>query len=179
MSISIYALSVGTFVPKLESLSRLLGKGAEHALAESLEPTALTAAALAPDMFALSRQVQLSCDHAKDTAARLAGAEVPKYDNTERTLEELQARIARTVKFIQGMPESDFAGAGQITVKRPLLSNRILEMPAFEFLRDWALPQFFFHVVTAYGILRHNGAGIGKWDYLGDLSGFIHQSGAA
>jgi uncharacterized protein len=179
MTISIYWLAVGTFVPKLESLSRVLAKGADHARAQSLIPTALAAAALAPDMFALARQVQLACDHARDTAARLAGTEAPKYDNVERTLDELRVRIARTIEFIQRIPESDFAGAEQRNIKRPLLNNRVLEMNAVEFLRDWALPQFFFHVVTAYGILRHNGVGIGKWDYLGDLSGSIHQRDVA
>jgi hypothetical protein len=179
MTMSIYSMAAGTFVPKLENLSRILCKGADHARAQSLGPTALAAAALAPDMFALARQVQLACDHARDTVARLAGTEAPKDDNVEQTLDELRARIARTIEFIQGIPEIAFSGAEQRDIKRPLLNNRVLEMNASGFLRDWALPQFFFHVVTAYGILRHNGVWIGKWDYLGDLSGAIHQRDVA
>jgi hypothetical protein len=179
MTMSIYSLSVGTFVPKLESLSRVLGKGGEHARTQDLGPTALATAKLAPDMFALARQVQLACDHAKDTAARLADTDVPVFDNNEQTLADLQARIVRTVDFMRQLPESAFAAAEQRDVKRPLLNNRVLEMKGFEYLRDWALPQFYFHVVTAYDILRHSGVGIGKWDYLGDLSGSIHQRDAA
>jgi hypothetical protein len=179
MTMSIHSLSVGSFVPKLESLSRVLSKGAEHAQAQSLGPVVLTAAKLAPDMFPLARQVQLACDHAKDTVARLAGGEPPKFDNNEQTLDELQARIARTLDFIRNISESAFAAADHRDIARPLLNNRVLEMQAFEYLRDWALPQFFFHVVTAYDILRHHGVAVGKWDYLGDLSSSIHQRDAA
>jgi hypothetical protein len=178
MTLSIYSLSVGTFLPKLESLSHLLGKGADHARAQALSPSALPTSTLACDMFPLARQVQLGCDHAKDTAARLAGTDVSKYENNEQTLEELQTRISRTVEFIQSIPMTAFSSAEERAIQRPLLNNRVLEMHAFEYLRDWALPQFFFHVVTAYDILRHNGVAIGKWDYLGDLAGSIHQRDA-
>ena len=176
LTMSLYSLSVGTFIPKLSCLSIILGKGISHARSKSLETTLLGASRLAPDMFPLVRQVQLACDHAKEAAARLRGQQAPKFEQTEQTLEELQVRIARTLDYLRSIPDDLSGPSAQSRIQKPLLNNRILDLPVLEFLRDWALPQFYFHLVTAYDILRQQGVAIGKWDYLGDLSACIRQS---
>ena len=110
MKISIHSIAIETFVPMLRSLSNLLDKGAEHARANKSDPNALVNARLAPDMYALAQQVQLSCDHAKDSTARLCGQEPPHFENNEKTLEDLKARIARTIDYVQKEPATAFDG---------------------------------------------------------------------
>jgi hypothetical protein len=175
VSDSIYGMATGTFVPMLRTLSGLLDKGAQHAKARGFEPAVLVDARLAPDMFPLVRQVQIACDHAKNGVATLMGQEPPRFEDTERTLEDLKVRIARTIAYLEAAPEAAFEGAEDRDVTVPLRDELVLEMKGARYLRDWALPHFYFHVVTAYDILRHNGVEIGKRDYLSHVGDAIRQ----
>ncbi len=161
-----YTLSVEAFAPTLRALSKILDKAAEHAAQKKFDPAVLLGARLAPDMYPLARQVQIACDFAKNGAGRLAGLDPPRSENREQTLEELKARIAATLDYLKGLQAGAFAGAEHRDVKITLPNNVSLEFKGLAFLRDWALPNFYFHVVTAYDVLRHNGVEIGKRDYL-------------
>ena len=166
MKLSVYSMAIDTFVPMLNTLAELLGKGAQYARDKKFDPTVLVKARLAPDMFPLVMQVQIACDHAKNATAHLMGEEPPHFEDNEQTIDELKARIAKTIDYLQSTRPSAFEGAEERNIKIPLLKNLVLEMNGFQYLRDWALPHFYFHVVTAYGILRHNGVDISKRDYL-------------
>jgi hypothetical protein len=166
MKISMYSMSVETFVPLLGTMSKLLEKGVAHATAKKFEPGVLVNARLAPDMFPLSRQVQIACDVAKNGAARLTGQDPPRFEDNEATLEELRARIERTIQYLKSVPASAFKDAEDRDIKIPV-RERTLEMKGLPYLQTWALPNFYFHVVATYAILRHNGIEIGKGDFLG------------
>ena len=166
MKISMYTMSVETFVPALTRLSTLLDKGLAHATAKKFDPSVLVNARLAPDMFPLSRQIQIACDVAKNGSARLAGQEAPRFEDKEATLEELRARIARTIEYLKSVAASAFDGAEDRDIKIPV-RDRTLEMKGLPYLQTWALPNFYFHVVATYALLRHNGVEIGKGDFLG------------
>jgi hypothetical protein len=174
VTLSVHSMAMDTFVPMLGTLSTLLDKGAEHMRAKGQSPDGLVEARLAPDMFPLSRQVQIACDSAKGAAARLSGQEPPVFEDTERTLDELKARIRRTLDYIKGVPASAFQGAGERRVVFPLINDLVLDMNGEQYVRDWALPNFYFHVVTAYDILRNQGVEIGKRDYLAHAGYAIH-----
>jgi hypothetical protein len=163
-----YAMSVPVFVKSLGSLSAILDKAAAHAEARKIDPSVLLAARLYPDMFALTKQVQVACDFAKGSVARLAGQEPPKYDDTETTIDALKARIARTITFVQGFAESQFDGSEtrEISLK---IRDQVLTYKGYPYLAHIALPNFFFHAVTAYDILRHNGVELGKRDFIGTV----------
>lgn len=176
MKISLYTFGAETFVPMLRSLSEVLDKGAEHARAKKSDPDALVNARLAPDMYTLAQQVQLACDQATDATARLAGQNPPQSENNEKTLDDLNARIAKTIEYINSARESAFEGAENRKITIPIPENNMeFEMNGLQFLRDWALPHFYFHVVTAYDILRHNGVDIGKRDYMSGVGRYIRQ----
>jgi hypothetical protein len=166
MKISMHAMSVGLFVPMLRNLGRVLDKGVASAAARHFEPAVLAGARLAPDMFPLTRQVQLACDFAKNSTARLAGQEPPRFEDTETTVEELKARIDRTIAWLGTVPPAALEGAEDRDVRVPL-RNRTLEKKGLPFLQEWALPNFYFHVTAAYAILRNQGVDVGKQDYLG------------
>jgi len=166
MKISMHAMSVGQFTPMLANLSALLNKAAASAAARKFETAVLADARLAPDMLPLTRQVQLASDFAKNSTARLAGLEPPRFEDNEATFEELQARIRRTLDFLATVPATALEGAEDRDIAIPL-RDRKLEMKGLAFLQKWALPNFYFHVVTAYAILRHNGVDVGKRDFLG------------
>jgi uncharacterized protein len=166
MSLSMYSSSVPVFVHYLKSLSAILKKGADHAADKKIDEKVFTGARLYPDMFPLTRQVQIACDVAKGCGARLAGIEVPKYEDNEVTFAELQARIEKTISFLQSIPESAINGSEQKTIKLQA-GQRELEFVGEHFLRNWALPNVYFHITTAYNILRHNGVAVGKMDFLG------------
>ena len=166
MKISMYSMSVETFLPMLTTLSALLEKALKHAAERKFEPAVLVSARLAPDMLPLSRQIQIACDMAKNGSSRLAGQEPPRFEDNESTLEELRTRIARTVDHLKTVPPSSIDGSEDRDIKIPLRDG-MLEMKGLPFLRSWVLPNFYFHVVTTYAILRHNGIEIGKRDYLG------------
>jgi uncharacterized protein len=178
MTISVYSIAIGTFVPMLQSLSQILDKGAQHAISKSLAPDALPNAKLAPDMYSLIKQVQLACDHAKDSTARLTGHEAPAFENKEQSLDDLKTRIAWTIDFLQGEASAAFVGAEDRAITIPIPDNMAFEMTGLQYLLDWALPHFYFHVVTAYDILRNNGVEIGKRDYLSHVGKYIRQQGS-
>jgi uncharacterized protein len=125
----------------------------------------LVNARLAPDMLPLSRQIQIACDLAKNSSSRLAGLEPPRFEDNESTIEELRTRIARTIDHVKSIPASAIDGSEDRDVKIPLRDGT-LDMKGLAFLRSWALPNFYFHVVTTYALLRHNGLEIGKRDFL-------------
>ena len=175
MTFTVHSMAMDTFVPMLGTLSTLLDKGAEHMRAKGLAPDALLEARLAPDMFPLARQVQIACDSAKSAAARLTGQEPPKFEDNEQTLDQLKTRVRRTLDYVQGVPSSAYAGAETRRVNFPLFDDLVLDMDGMQFLRDWVLPNFYFHVVTAYDILRNQGVQIGKQDFLAHAAYAIRQ----
>ena len=166
MQISMYTMSVEAFIPSLRALSKLLDKGAQHATARKFDASVLANGRLAPDMFPLVKQVQIACDFAKNSSARLCGQDPPRFEDNEQTLEELKARIAKTVDYLQSLRAEAFKGSEDRDIKIPLPNNNSLEMKGLPYLNNWALPNFYFHVVTAYAILRHNGVDVGKRDFL-------------
>ena len=168
MSLTMHAMTVGQFVPMLQNLSKILDKAAAFAAAKKIEPGVLENLRLAPDMLSFARQVQLSCDFAKNSTARLAGIEAPRFEDTEKTLDELKARIARTVDWLGSVKPEQLAGAETRHIVVPL-RTRTLEMDGLPFLQKWTLPNFFFHVTTAYALLRHVGVEVGKQDFLGGV----------
>jgi len=178
MHFTLHTMSVGTFKAVLTSLSGVLDKGAQHANARGWKPTALLEARLAPDMFPLSMQVQIACDVAKNGTARLAGVEPPKFADEEKTIDELKQRIARTIAYIESVPEAAFAGAEERRILFPLPGDMVVDMDGARHLRDWGLPNFFFHVVTAYDILRSSGIDVGKPDYMAHTGDAIRKRDA-
>ena len=161
-----YEICIPTFVHTLKALRAIVDKAAAHAEAKKFDPAVLVSARLFPDMLPFSRQIQIASDAAKGCAARLAGVEPPKFEDKETTLAELLARIDRTVDYLQSVtPESlDGPEDRPITVQTP---RGPLSFSAASYVRHWALPNFFFHVTTAYALLRHNGVEVGKADFLG------------
>jgi len=168
MPLSMYQASISVFVRALGNLSVILDRAAAHAEARKIDPSAFINARLAPDMFPLSRQVQSAGDSAKGCAARLAGIEVPRYEDTETTFPELQMRITKTVTFMQGVKSAQFDGSEDRTITLKL-RGREVNFSGRDYLLNFVLPNFFFHATTTYAILRHNGLEIGKTDYLGSL----------
>lgn len=168
MSSNLHQASVGVFVQYLTSLSTLLGKAAAHAEAKKIDPAVFVSARIAPDMFALARQVQIATDHAKGASARLAGVEVPSFTDTESTFAELQQRITKTLDFIKGLKPAQFDGAADRDVTLTLAGQKHTWKGGI-YLYHFALPNFFFHATTTYNILRHNGVEVGKRDFLGSF----------
>ena len=167
MKITVQAVTVDMFTNALTNLSALLEKGLAHATARKFDPSVLVNARLAPDMFPLSRQVQIACDGAKNGVARLTALEPPRFEDNEKTIEELRARIARTIDYLKSVPASAFEGAEDRDIKVPAGPDRVLEFKGLDFVKNFAIPNVFFHITTTYAILRHNGVDIGKRDYLG------------
>jgi uncharacterized protein len=167
MKISVQAVTVDLFTHSLTALSAVLEKGLAHAIARKFDPSVLVEGRLAPDMFPLSRQVQVACDLAKNSVARLAGLEPPRFEDNEKTIEELRARIARTVDYLKGVPATAFEGAEDRDIKVPAGPDKFQDFKGLEFVQRRAIPNVFFHITAAYAILRHNGVDIGKRDFLG------------
>jgi len=163
-----YQASIPVFIRALGNLSAILDKAAAQAEARKIDPPVFINARLAPDMFPLSRQVQSASDSAKGCAARLAGVEVPRYEDIETTFTELRARIAKTVAFMQGVKPAQIDGSEDRTITLKL-RGREVNFSGRDYLLNFVLPNFFFHATTAYAILRHNGLEIGKTDYLGNF----------
>jgi len=168
MTLTIYQASVPVFRQMLTSLSAILDKANAHATEQRIDPSVLLQARLYPNMLPLVRQVQIATDHAKGAAARLSGAEPPKFADEEKTIDELKARIARTLEYISSVPAAKFDGSEALTISLKIGSNQ-MELQGESYLLGFALPNFFFHVTTAYDILRHNGLDIGKRDFLGQV----------
>lgn len=161
-----YQASAPRFANILGNLGAILDKAQMHCDARKIDPLALTGFRLYPDMFPFSRQVQIACDTAKGAVARLAGMEIPKYEDSERTFAELKARIAKTRDFVASVPAARIDGAEAREIVLPMRSGE-RRFTGLQYLLGHALPNFYFHVTTAYNILRHNGVEIGKQDYLG------------
>jgi len=160
------AQSIPDFIRTLNALSGILEKGVASARVRKIDPLVLTGARLAPDMFPLSKQVQIACDASKLGFARLSGIEAPKFADTETTFEELQARIAKTIDFLHTVTAESLAGAEDKVVSFPAGPERVLKLKGRNFLYQWVMPNLYFHTTTAYNILRHNGVDVGKMDYL-------------
>jgi uncharacterized protein len=176
MKISVHAVSVDLLANALANLAHLLEKGQAHALARKYDPALLLGARLTPDMFPLTRQVQIACDMSKFGVSRLAGVEAPKFEDKEQTFEELRARIARTIDFIRGVPVAALEGSEERIIKVPS-RDRTLEFKGLDYLVRWVIPNAFFHVTTAYAILRHGGVEVGKGDFLtGSGPGFSQSA---
>jgi len=166
MALSMYQASIPVFVRMLGNLSAILAKAEAYAAARKIEPSVLINARLAPDMFPLSRQIQIATDGAKGCVARLAGLEVPSYPDTETTFAELQARIKKTIDFVQGAKAAQIDGSEERTINIKA-GGRDLSFKGQVYLLNFVLPNLYFHITTAYAILRHNGLEIGKMDFLG------------
>jgi len=175
MGLSIHSILVESMVPMLQSLSAVLDKAIAFAEARKIDPAVLANARLAPDMFPLTRQVQIACDMLKDVAARLAGQEPKTFEDAEKTLDELKARITACLAYVESFSAADYEGAETRRINRLLIDKLVLDTDGAHYLADWAMPHFYFHVVTAYDILRHNGLEIGKRDYLAHVGKFIHE----
>src|SRR6516225_5936994 len=152
MKISMHTMAVDSLVPMLESLSAIVDKGAAYAKTTKLD---LVNARLAPDMFTLAQQVRLACDHARDGVSRLTGRNPSPVDNHEKSLDDLRERIANAVEYLKLFEVGAFSGAEDRDCSMPLPNNRVIDMNGLQFLRAWVLPHFYFHVVTAYDLLRH------------------------
>lgn len=166
-AISMYQASIPRFVTILGNLMNILDKAQAHVDAKKIDPEVLTRYRLFPDMLPMSMQVQIACDAAKTVVARLSGMEVPAYAGSDKTLADLKARVADTIAFIQTVTPAQIDGTEDkaITTKR---GDKETHYKGLQFLLSHAVPNFYFHVTTAYNILRHNGVEIGKRDYLGN-----------
>ena len=169
MSISMYQASVPPILHALTNLQAILEKAAVHAEAKKITPSVLVNARLYPDMFPLSRQVQIATDNAKGAASRLAGMEPPKYEDNESTFPELVARIDKTIALLETFKPEQIDGSEDKTITLSV-HDRTLTFKGMQYLLDYVLPNFYFHVITAYAILRHSGVEIGKKDFLGKIS---------
>ncbi|HVC28272.1 MAG TPA: DUF1993 domain-containing protein [Gammaproteobacteria bacterium] len=166
MSLTMYQASVPVFIRMLTNLSAVLKKGEAHAQTKKIEPAVLTGARLAPDMFPLVRQVQIATDQVKGCAARLAGMEVPAYEDNEQSFADLYARIDKTMAFLKSVKAEQINGSEDRNVQLPV-RDKTITLKGQDYLFERVYPNFFFHVTTAYAILRHNGVDIGKGDFLG------------
>jgi hypothetical protein len=159
---------IGEYKKMLGNLDGWLKKAAAHAKAKSFDPSVLVNARLAPDQYPFVRQVQSACDAAKFAAARLAGKDAPKHPDTETTIEQLHARIESVTAYLGTFTAKDFEGAEKRAITLPWLEGKHLE--GADYVVELCTPNFFFHVTTAYAILRHNGVDVGKTDFIGSLT---------
>ena len=166
MPTSMSAVAVGSFEQTLGALSKILDKAAAHCTARKIDPAVLLQTRLTPDMFPLVRQVQLTCDFAKNCVGRLTG-EPPKFPDEEKTIDELKARIAKTLDYVKGFKAADLDATSEKDVTFPIGPQQTLTLKGAQFLVQFVLPNFYFHATTAYDILRHNGVEVGKRDFLG------------
>ncbi len=166
MAITMYSASVPTVQHMLRNLIHILDKGEAHAQARKIDPAALTQFRLAPDMLPFTRQILIACDGAKLGVARIAGIEAPKFDDTEVSFADLKARVQKTLDFIATVTPEAMNGTDDKDITFPISRDKTRTMKGEDYLRHWMLPNVFFHVVTAYDILRHNGVELGKSDYL-------------
>jgi len=165
---TLYASAVLQPKKMLASLDRWLEAGIAFAEKKSFDPSVLLSARLAPDQYPLLKQVQAACDSAKFPAARLAGKEPPKHPDTEQTMSEIRARIATCIGYLDSLSDADYVGAETRRVELPFLEGKVII--GSDYLCEMALPNFYFHLVTAYSILRHNGVDLGKRDFIGGLT---------
>lgn len=166
MSLSMYQASIPVFIHMLGNLTHILEKGAAHATAKNFDATILVNSRLAPDMFALAKQVQIATDMVKGCAARLAGVEIPKYEDNETTIAELTARIQKTISFLQTIKPEQIDGTEGKAIELAL-RTRTLNFDGKTYLQHFVIPNMYFHITTTYNILRHNGVELSKQDYIG------------
>ena len=166
MPLSMYDISVPVFQRMLTNLTGILDKAEAHAAARKIEPEVLINARLAPDMFPLKRQIQIASDMARGAACRLAGIEIPKWEDGEASFADLKARLKKTVDFLAGLKPAQIDGSETRDVTLTIAKQPVT-LKGQAYLLTHAFPHFFFHVTTAHDILRHNGVEIGKRDYLG------------
>ena len=163
----IYEMTVPQFTKTLNNLNQMLGKATAYSETKKFEMDVLLNARLAPDQFSFIRQVQIACDTAKLAASRLTGKEAPSHADTEKTLAEVKARIQSTVDYLNTFSAKDFTDSETKHITQPRWEGKYLT--GHDYALQHAIPNFYFHVTTAYAILRHNGVDIGKKDYLGEL----------
>jgi len=168
MKVSVHSLAVEQVSHTLNQVLVFLDKAVAYAEAKKFDVSVLVNARLAPDMLPFTKQIQIASDNAKFGVARLANVEAPKFEDTEKTVDELRARIKKTIDFIKSVPASAFEGAEDRDIKI-VIPSRTIELKGLAYLRGWVLPNVFFHVTAAYLILRHNGVDVGKRDFLGDV----------
>ena len=168
MTISMYEASAPRFTNMLKNLNVILEKAEAYAVTKKIAPTVLPNARLFPDMFPLIRQVQIACDHAKGAMSRLAGIENPKFEDNEQTLEDLKTRIAKTIGFVDSVSARQIDGTEDREIAITA-GGHDFRFKGQQYLLGYAHPNFYFHLVTAYNILRHNGVEVGKGDYVGTL----------
>ena len=161
--------SIPVFEVGLNTLAALLDKTEAYAEAKRVDPTVLLNARLFPDMFAFSRQVQSACDQAKNGGARLAGIDPPRYEDNEKTLAELKARIAKTIAFVKALDANKIDESPDREITFPLGPTNKGHMKGADYLNYFVMPNFHFHLTTAYNILRHSGVEIGKRDFIGNI----------
>ena len=166
MPISMYQASIPVFTHMLGNLIAILEKGAAHAEAKNFDPTVLVNSRLAPDMFALARQVQIATDMVKGGAARLAGLEPPKYDDNETTMADLIARVQKVIDYLSTFTAEQIDGSEQRAIVLAL-RTRTLNFDGQTYLQHFVIPNLYFHITTTYNILRHNGVELGKQDFIG------------
>ncbi len=163
----LYEVTIPQFAKMLLNLNMILDKAAKHAEAKKFEVEVLLNSRLAPDQFNLIRQIQIACDTAKLAASRLTGKDAPVHEDNEKTLSDLRARIQQTVSYLNNFTAKDFEGAEEKRITQPRWEGKYLL--GFEFANQHALPNLYFHITTAYAILRHNGVDVGKKDFLGEM----------
>jgi hypothetical protein len=168
MQVSMYTISVPVFVRMLTNLDAILGKAAAYAEARKIEPSVLMNARLFPDMFPLTMQVRIAADFARGGVARLIGQEPPKYEDNETSFADLKDRIARSIAYVQGFSAAQIDGTEERRIVRTV-AGKEHEFTGYIYLTQLVLPNLFFHITTAYDILRHNGVELGKRDYIGAL----------
>jgi hypothetical protein len=168
MTISMYQASLPVLVRGMTNLQVILGKAQAHAAAKQIEPSVFTNARLAPDMLPLIRQVYIVSDTAKGCAARLAGVEAPKYEDVEQSFDELHARLQKTIDYVKEFNAQQIDGSEERSITLKMRSGDV-NFTGLSYLIGFVLPNFYFHITTAYDILRHNGVELGKLDYLGGI----------
>jgi hypothetical protein len=167
MSLSMHSASVPVFERMLDNMLRWLDKAAAHAEAKKFDPAVYLGARLAADMLPFPRQVQIATDNAKGCVARLAGVDIPKFEDNEATLDDLRERVRKTLAFIRSVPKEKFEGADERAIELPMRGREPLRFKGEDYLRHFALPNFYFHATTTYALLRHYGVDLGKSDFLG------------
>jgi hypothetical protein len=169
MAYSLSQAALPVFEIGLTALSGVLDKAAAFATAKKLDPATLPSYRLAPDMFALARQIQVACDQAKNGASRLAGVEAPKFEDNEKTIDELKARVAKTLAYLKSLDKAKIDAAADREITFPLGPVNKGAMKGDDYLTHFVLPNFYFHCTAAYAVLRHAGVEVGKRDFLGAI----------
>ena len=170
MSLSMYTATVPPYRAMLKNLSAVIAKAEAHCEGKKIDPNAFLASRLYPDMLPFTAQVQIASDNIKGAAGRLSGAEIPKFEDNEKSFADLQGRIDKTIAFLDSLKESQFDGAAERQIVLQLRDRKV-EFKGADYLLQWANPNVYFHVTTAYALLRHGGVEIGKKDYLSGGAG--------